>query len=187
MLNMWKKFQNFQTKSFKISSFFNWKISWKFSNWKANSKIFSKIFLICQKMLNFWKNFQNFQKKNFQKKNFKIFKKEFKLFNNKKSTIILADKFEAIVENQTALEQRIVKVLVNLSNGEMSEIEKSAAKEVRETGRQLTKIEKSIDRVKILAGDIEPLKVKICQFFDKFLKISLKKVPEKIWRFSWNG
>ena len=144
--------------------------------------IFKKNFNL-PKNAKFLKKISKFSKKKLSKcskKNFKIFKKEFKLFNNKKSTIILADKFEAIVENQTALEQRIVKVLVNLSNGEMSEIEKSAAKEVRETGRQLTKIEKSIDRVKILAGDIEPLKVKICQFFDKFLKISLKKVPEKI-------
>lgn len=76
--------------------------------------------------------------------------------------MLLADKFEAIVEKQNELEKRIVKVLVNLSSGEMSQMEKSAAREVRETSRQLSKLEKSVDRVKGLAVDIEPLKV--CSF-----------------------
>ena len=73
--------------------------------------------------------------------------------------MIIADKFESVVEKQTAIEKRLVKVLMNLSSGEMSLVEKNAAKELRETARQVAKLEKSVARVKKLSSEVQPIKV----------------------------
>ena len=73
--------------------------------------------------------------------------------------MIIADKFESVVEKQTAIEKRLVKVLMNLSSGEMSLVEKHAAKELRETARQVAKLEKSVARVKKLSSEVQPIKV----------------------------
>ena len=72
----------------------------------------------------------------------------------------LADKFDGIEEKQRELEQRIVKVLVAVAGSEMSQSEKNAAKEIRETNRQLAHLEKSVVRVKALAKEIEAPKVR---------------------------
>ena len=52
-----------------------------------------------------------------------------------------------------------MKVLMNLSSGEMSLVEKNAAKELRETARQVAKLEKSVARVKKLSSEVQPVKV----------------------------
>ena len=52
-----------------------------------------------------------------------------------------------------------MKVLMNLSSGEMSLVEKNAAKELRETARQVAKLEKSVARVKKLSTEVQPVKV----------------------------
>ena len=71
----------------------------------------------------------------------------------------LAEKFESIVHKQSQIEERLVNILVNLSSGEMSMVEKNAAKELRETARQVSKLEKSVDRVKVLSSKVQPIKV----------------------------
>ena len=73
--------------------------------------------------------------------------------------IIIAEKLDSVVEKQTAIEKRLVKILMNLSSGEMSLVEKNAAKELRETARQVTKLEKSVARVKTLSSEVQPVKV----------------------------
>ena len=63
-----------------------------------------------------------------------------------------------------------MKVLMNLSSGEMSLVEKNAAKELRETARQVAKLEKSVARVKKLSTEVQPVKV------NKYLILKILKV-----------
>lgn len=79
----------------------------------------------------------------------------------------LAEKFESIVHKQSQIEERLVNILVNLSSGEMSMVEKNAAKELRETARQVSKLEKSVDRVKVLSSKVQPIKVSLLLRIDE--------------------
>lgn len=67
----------------------------------------------------------------------------------------IAEKIETINEKQSELEDRLIQVMVKFSQGRMSEAEKHAGKELRDSQQHMTLYDQSIKRLRKLADTLE--------------------------------
>jgi len=72
----------------------------------------------------------------------------------------LGDKVESVIEKQRQIEERLINVMVQLGQGRMTEAEKNAAKELRETERQLQVHKQTISRLKRMSAKLPPAEEK---------------------------
>lgn len=61
-----------------------------------------------------------------------------------------------MIEKQRQIEERLINVMVQLGQGRMTEAEKNAAKELRETERQLQVHKQTISRLKRMSAKLPP-------------------------------
>jgi len=66
----------------------------------------------------------------------------------------IGDRIESIIDKQRQLEERLINVMVQLGQGRMTEAEKNAAKELRETERQLQVHKQTISRLKRMSAKL---------------------------------
>ena len=69
---------------------------------------------------------------------------------------IIGDRIESVIDKQRQLEERLINVMVQLGQGRMTEAEKNAAKELRESERQLQVHKQTISRLKRISAKLPP-------------------------------
>ena len=76
----------------------------------------------------------------------------------------LGERVETIIDKQSELEKRLINVMVQLGQGRMTEAEKEAAKELRESERQLLVHKQTINRLKKMSNKL-PLPEEVTSVF----------------------
>ena len=85
----------------------------------------------------------------------------------------LGERVETIIDKQNELEERLINVMVQLGQGRMTEAEKEAAKELRESERQLQVHKQTISRLKKMSNKL-PLPEEVLLIFHQDLLQHLK-------------